>query len=320
MRPEVITFPEDLKIKVLVRNVAGYPYHWHDALEIIYVLQGHVFIGISTETHLLKENDIAVINANEIHRIDKSSHDNKLLLLQIDSACYKKNHPHYQYAFIYCCSPYHEAKVPEKYNKLKGYIANLVFQLNEKSDKNLQDVKDYLEKMLSYMTYSFDYLRWGSGIKAFDEKQVERMRKMYEYILKSPPGKPGLKDLAEATDITLYHLSHDIKDKFGYTFQELLHYSRGEHAAKLLLGTDKRIAKISSESGFSDPKYLIKHFKLNYRCTPSQFRKTYQADDKTLTSQMQYQDYPLSEAVKYIGSYIKGGEIWLETSFGIQRY
>jgi len=80
---------------------------------------------------------------------------------------------------------------------------------------------------------------------------------MCEQVLSHHTEKPKLKNLAEETDISLYHLSYDIKDKFGYIFQELLHYSRGEHAARLLLGTDKRIAKVSAESGFSDPKYPL---------------------------------------------------------------
>lgn len=301
MRPEVITFPEDIRLRAMVQDVAHYPYHWHNALEIIYVLQGQASVDIGPETHLLKENEISVINADEIHRIDASGRANKLLLLQVDTAFYKSLHPDYQYSFIYCCSPYHEAKAPEKYDRLKAHIAGLVCELNEKPcNSRKEDLKDCLAKMLFYMAYSFDYFRFGPGIRAFDEKQVKRIRKMYAYILKSPPGKSRLKDLAEKVDINLYHLSHDIKDKFGHTFQELLHYSRGEQAAKLLLSTDKRIAKISAESGFSDPKYLIKYFKLNYRCTPSQFRNTHRADDKTLASQMRVQEYPLSEALEYL--------------------
>jgi len=305
MRPEVITFPQDTQFKAMVRNVTNYPYHWHNALEIVCVLQGQAAVGIGGGTHLLKEKDILVINPDEIHRIDKSSRDNKLLLLQIDSAFYRELHPDHQYAFIYCYSPYHEAQAPEKYNKLKGYVADLIYELNKKPDKNQEEsVQDCLGKMLFYMAYSFDYLRFGPGGKAFDEKQVKRNKKMYKDILKFSPGKLGLKNLAGEVGISLYHLSHDIKHKFGLTFQELLYHIRGEQAAKLLLCTDKRIAKVSAESGFSDPKYLIKHFKLNYHCTPSEFRKMYRGDEEALISQVEYHDYPLSEASKYLESYI----------------
>lgn len=301
MRPEVITFPPDAQLRAMVREVTSYPYHWHNALEIVYVLQGQATVGVGAATHLLNEKDILVINPEEIHRIDRSSRDNKLLLLQIDAAFYRGLHPDHQYSVIYCCSPYYEAQAPEKYRKLKGHLAALMGAFNEKPHKNQEEnVRECLGEMLSYMAYSFDYLRFGPGSKAFDEKQVQRNRKMYQDILKSPPGKLGLKNLAGEAGISLYHLSHDIKDKFGHTFQGLLQHIRGEKAAKLLLGTDKRIAKISAESGFSDPKYLIKHFKLSYHCTPSEFRKKYRADEKTLASRVRYHDYPLAEAGRYL--------------------
>lgn len=304
MRPETIEFSGDLPVRAFVRKAAQYPYHWHNALEIIYVLQGQAYIGMGAETNLLEENDIAVVNVAEIHRINKNSADNKLLIMQIDAAFYERVNPDYQCTFFYCCSPYHETQAPEKYNQLKGHVARLVYLLNEPPDRNCQaEVKDCLGKLLSYMTYSFDYLRWGPGTKAFNEKQVERIKQMCRRVLSHNTGKPGLKDLAQEAGVSLYHLSHDIKDKFGYTFQELVHYSMCEKAAKLLLGTNKRIYDVSAESGFSDPKYFIKHFKLNYQCTPSQFRKMHRADEQTLLSQVQYQEEPLSSILAHLARY-----------------
>lgn len=257
VRPEIIKFSGDLPVRAFVRKAAQYPYHWHNTLEIIYVLQGQAYIGMGAETHLLTENDIAVVNVAEIHRINKNSADNKLLIIQIDTAFYERVNSDYQCTFFYCCSPYHEAEAPEKYNELKSHVARLVYLLNEPPDRNYQaDVKVCLKKMLSYMVYSFDYLRWGPGTKAFDEKQVERIKQMCRRVISHNTGKPGLKDLAQEAGVSLYHLSHDIKDKFGYTFQELVHYSMCEKATKLLLGTNKRISDVSAESGFSDPQIL----------------------------------------------------------------
>ena len=305
MRPELIQFENDMPVKASVVNVDQYPFHWHDALEVIFVLEGQVTVGMGSETHLLKQSDIAIINIDEIHRIDTCGEDGKILLMQIDSAFCEWINPDYRYAFIYCCSPYHEAEAPEKYKKLKEYIARLVFQLSKKPYKDdNKDVKACLKEMLIYMLYSFDYLRWGIGIEEFDKKQVERLKKMYEYMFNHPAEKPAFRDMAEGADVTLCHLSHDIKKKFNQTFQELLHYSRCEHAAKLLLSTDKPITEISAECGFSDPKYLIKHFKLNHQYTPSQFRKMHRTDEKTLALQVRYHEDDLSDALEYLTPYI----------------
>jgi len=300
MRPEIIEFPEEMPARAFVGDIAEYPYHWHNALEIIYVLQGRVYVGMEGETHLLAENDIAVINRNEMHRIYKSSGSNKLLIVQADDDFCERVSPEFQYTFFYCCSAYHEAEAPEKYNTLKAYVAQLACSLCQEPYKNQKKiVRNYLEKTLFYMINNFDYLRFGPGIKVFGKKQEARYKKVYEHICKYQGRKQSLKELADEAGISLQHMSYDISDKFGFTFQELLNYSKCASAAKLLLSTDKHISEISTECGLSDPKYLIKHFKLNYHCTPSEFRKLYRGEEEALASQVQYRELPLSFVPEY---------------------
>lgn len=105
-----------------------------------------------------------------------------------------------------------------------------------------------------------------------------------------------LKDMMSMIDVTLSHLSYDIKETFGQTFQELLYYGKCAEAAKLLLGTDERIVDIALDCGFSDVKYLIKHFKKFFGHTPSEFRRLYRADGKTLAVRTRFTELPLSEA------------------------
>ncbi|MDD4238172.1 MAG: AraC family transcriptional regulator [Desulfotomaculaceae bacterium] len=291
-----------MPVRAYVRCVEQYPFHWHKAMEVIYVLEGQAYLGIGGETHLLTENNIAVINGYELHWINKSGGGNKLLIMQMDTDFCERINPDFPYTFIYCCSPYHEDRAPEKYNALKEHILRMACLLNEEPGQNHKtDVKGCLEEILIHMIGSFDYLRFGPGIIAFKEKQVHRYKKIFEHIRKSPVENHSLEELAEVAGVTLQHMCHDIKDKFGLSLQELLYYGKCEHAARLLLSTDKTIYKISAECGFSDPKYLIKHFKLNYHSTPSEFRKMYRADGQTLALQVRYEEAPLFSVNEYLG-------------------
>ncbi|KAF1086298.1 Virulence regulon transcriptional activator VirF [Sporotomaculum syntrophicum] len=237
----------------------------------------------------------------ELHRIFKSRENNEILFIQVDDRFCRNILSDNSYFFIYCCSVYHEDEVLEKYQILKGYIARLIWALNDRSSQDDQrDIIDILTAMLGYITYNFDFLRWGYGTKAFSEKRVKRLKQMAAHIKSDDEVQLGLKELAAEAGVSLQHLSNDIKDKFGLTFQELLYYSKCEHSAKLLLSTDKRIVDIALECGFSDPKYLIKHFKKHFHCNPSEFRKTYRADAKKLLSQVQYREIPLSQAMNYL--------------------
>lgn len=290
MRPEIIEFPNGLPVKIFARSVDQYPYHWHHTLEIVQVLKGSVNMNLGDDNLLLRKNDIAVINIGELHRITQSR-ENEILFIQIDADYYQSLMTDNRYLFIYCSSVYHEAESPEKYQVLKEHIAHLVWAFNENPiGEHRENIENILADMLKFITYNFDFLRWGYGTTAFSEKLVERLLQIAESAIGNDEVNLGLKELAATFEISTYHLSHAIKEKFGVTFMKLLNYSKCEHAAKLILSTNRRIVDIALECGFSDVKYLIKYFKQFFQYNPSEFRTMYRADAQTLASQAQYRD------------------------------
>lgn len=297
MRPEMIDFPHTVPVKACVLSVEQYPYHWHDALEIVKVLQGSVNVVLGNESHLLRENDIAIVNMDELHSIRKSEEGNKILHIYISPGFVKRVLPDSRYLFLYCCSPYHEKQTPERYRELKEYIARLISMLNAAPKMpDGEAVESLLKDMLGHILYHFDLLRWGFGTAPLDDRRVERFRQMAQSVSNAQNMKIGLKDMLATIDVTLSHLSYNIKETFGQTFQELLYYGKCEAAAKMLLSTQERIVDIALGCGFSDVKYLIKHFKQFFHHTPSEFRRLYRADEITLAAQTKYTQLPLSEA------------------------
>ena len=280
MRPEEIEFAEDLPVRAAVLNITEYPYHWHSAVEIVYMLQGQIKLVMGGETHTLAEQQIAVVNVEEPHRISGCG-ENTALLLQIDAAYCQRLNPDFQYAILYCCSAYHEAEAPEKYADLKAHVVWLAGLLRTAPyEKREADITACARELLHRLTGGFDFLKFGTGTTPFEEKQAKRFRLMYEHILTHPDKAQGLREYADMLGITSSHLSYDIKRKFGMSFLELVYYGKCGHAARLLLGTGLFIPKIASMCGFSDPKYLIKYFKRYYHHTPSDFRKAFKADGR----------------------------------------
>jgi len=156
--------------------------------------------------------------------------------------------------------------------------------------------------LLEHAAANFDFIRCGPGFDAISEKLHRRIKQMYKYVL-DHHYQVSLKDLAQQFGINLFHMSHALKEQFGLSYQNLLNYSRGTHAAKLLLGTDNRIIDISNESGFSDQKYLIKYFKDNHGCTPTEFRAKHRISTSDLDAMLQYASYPLSTIYELVSSW-----------------
>ncbi len=300
MYPEIIAFLKRMPLKASVRRIDEYPYHWHSVVEIILVLEGKAEITLCGETHLLKENEVAVVNVDEPHRIKKSGAANRLLFVQIDPAFCGRVDPDFANVLFQCCSPCHEAAAPEKYRSLKERITRLVLLLpdDEAGSYHEHSVKTCLKELLVYMIDSFDYLRYGAGTRRIGERQVQRYRRIYEYVRHKPVARSSLAELAKAAGITQQHMSNDIREKYGHSLRELINSGYCMQAARLLLSTDQVIYKISRECGFSDPKYLIKSFKQFYGCTPSEFRRRHRTGAEGLEAQTRFEDFPLSCAKK----------------------
>ena len=87
--------------------------------------------------------------------------------------------------------------------------------------------------------------------------------------------KLTLNEIAEREHLSIYYLSHIIKEAAGLSFQDLLSYIRVEESEKLLLGTNKKIGTIAEETGFSAVRYYIKHFEHWFGMHPAEYRKKY---------------------------------------------
>jgi AraC-like DNA-binding protein len=103
-------------------------------------------------------------------------------------------------------------------------------------------------------------------------KRVERLNRILKYVDDNYTHKICLSDIAKKEGLSLYHLSHFVKNNLNQSFQNYVTMVRFSHACKLLRHNNKTILDICLESGFSDPRYLTKTFMQNTGMTPGKYR------------------------------------------------
>lgn len=82
----------------------------------------------------------------------------------------------------------------------------------------------------------------------------------------------NLTKIAADTHQSMTVLSKLIKQKTGYTFQELLQHKRFETAAHLLAETDLSVEEIALDVGYENQSYFFRQFKERYGMTPRKYR------------------------------------------------
>ena len=83
----------------------------------------------------------------------------------------------------------------------------------------------------------------------------------------------SLDDVAGATGISRYYVSHLFKELLNTTFVGYVNELRLNRAAMLLLTTDTPIIEIAALSGFNNLSNFNRAFKLHFGKTPSAYRK-----------------------------------------------
>lgn len=82
----------------------------------------------------------------------------------------------------------------------------------------------------------------------------------------------SLEMLAEALNVSAYHLSHVFSAESGFTLSSHLTNVRMERAAELLREGRLGVAEVARAVGYRDPLYFSRVFKMHHGQTPSAFR------------------------------------------------
>lgn len=297
MRKEFIHYPNDLPIKITYANIKEYPLHWHNAIQIIYVLKGSIKINIDTDSFVLNERDVEIVNIDESHRL-YSEEDNKVLIFHIDPYFFEKYYKDINNVFFYTSSLEDNSQSREEYSDLKDFLSILLCEAVQRNTDYDEEIESILVDLLYHLINNFHYLTYEKEELKENSEQLARYHRISKYIFNNYDTNITLQDIAKKEFLSPHYLSHEIKYATGYSFTDLVNQTRVEESVKLLIDTDLSISEISDEIGFSHVRYLNKNFKIYYDCTPLQFRKKNKLSDKELEKIKNVEYFDLSEALE----------------------
>lgn len=124
---------------------------------------------------------------------------------------------------------------------------------------------------LFYELFANDY------VKIIDaeakSKKYRALMRVTNYIDEHYTEGISLEDVADATEISRYYVSHLFKELMSTTFVGYVNELRLNRAAMLLVTTDLPIIEISAMSGFNNLSNFNRAFKMYFDKTPSAYRK-----------------------------------------------
>jgi signal transduction histidine kinase/ligand-binding sensor domain-containing protein/DNA-binding response OmpR family regulator len=150
------------------------------------------------------------------------------------------------------------------------------FEILELRIKNLIEQR---KKIRSYFQQDKELQPTDISITSLDEKFLKKIKEITENNLHEP--NFSVEKLSLDFGISRAHLYNKLLALTGKTPIEYIRILRIRRAAQLLEKSQLTVMEIAYKVGFNDPRYFTKHFKSEFKMTPSQYAKKYFKSDSS---------------------------------------
>lgn len=307
MLKEKILYPEGLPLNCSVVNIVDYPIHFHDDMEVIFVLEGSIVLKNGYYTYTMKKGDIFILNDREIHSYYETEEPNVVLLLQLDLTYFCKYYEILRNSFFVTDMKDGE---DESLERLRDILSRIQLEILTPEPGHERRAMESTHCLIDCLINDFQYFAMEDG-KFVNEPRAkgnkiltERLNRITDFLYENYNRRLTLNEIADREHLSIYYLSHVIKEATGLCFQDLLNFIRVEESEKLLLGSRKKIGEISVESGFSAVRYYIKYFTKWFGMHPEEYRRAYTDHVKSRETPARFTVLPAEQTEKHLWEYI----------------
>lgn len=247
-------------ISVEWKKTVHVPPHLHEAIEIVYVTEGSIELGVGLELYHMEKGDFGIVFPNVIHHYQAfGTGRNKAIYLFVEPSLL----PAYS-AQLQKCSP--EYPVIEK-ERVDEDIVNTMKSLANMKEQSPMLIQAYVQIILAHVF---------SDMKMVDKSTVGSDDLIYnavEYVAKNFRDEFTLEKMAYDLGVSKYVLSRMFAKTFHCNFNRYVNGVRLNYAASALEHTQESITNVCLDCGFESQRTFNRVFKDRYKMTPREYRQ-----------------------------------------------
>lgn len=269
-------FPVRAFVRMNGEHIFAHP-HWHDEIEILFILEGEATQQINDKIYNVSKGDIICISRNDVHSTYSFSKTDGILVIQFGTDFLMP---------AVALSP--ERLIIEDFrNSIEmPSVIKSDSEIGREILKNLMGILyEFEKKQTGYEVFIkariFELV--GIAVRNFSRKKsvksnyrMEKAKEMLSRTFKLIDDNYGceitLVQAAEISNLSISHFCRLFKKATGMTFKEYLTLYRVSKAEEFL-STGRLITEIGIECGFESMSSFIRAFKRYKNATPSLYRK-----------------------------------------------
>lgn len=263
---------DETGISIYENSNFSYLTHWHMEVELAYVVEGSIYVGVNNNRHLLGEGDLLVCSSGDIHYYDGSGLASKILLLVFKpefigfSANWSET--------LHFKSPFISKKEVEASGL--SHINDILYSIIEEKKKKEKYYDLFIKAkiieicglLLRYQhTYDFQ-----NKSRSRITSKLKAMQDILIYIEDNYMNNISLEEVSTHFNVDIYNLSKRINAITGSNFKSYVNSMRVLKAEELILNTKKSLTEIALECGFNSIRTFNRVYKKIKGYVPSSVR------------------------------------------------
>ncbi len=270
---EIIHVPETTGVRFFTDHDTGsyYPNHWHDAIEIIYMVKGELDLTVESTGYHLHEGQCFLINSCVIHAT-KCTSPNTGIVFQIPMDFIKIYIPDVQQLQFILDDPSNHPIRQTKVDIFKETLTQMQVANDIRPEGYLLRFNSLLFEVLFQLYHNFSVKVFQANLN-HKAKDLNRLNGILSYTNKNYNRPISIDEISQIAFLEPRYFCRFFKKHMGLTFLGYLNEVRISHIYQDLITTGDTLQDILERHGFTNYKLFRKVFFEHFGATPSQIRK-----------------------------------------------
>lgn len=244
--------------------------HWHDAVEIVYLLDGRLNVITENTVHKLSAGQCIMLSPNQVHSTLCTA-PNRAIVFQIPESFLEKFIPDARSRIFSFKEPAESSVQQSKIELFKDTLSKMQLLIDCKPDGAILRFNSLLFEVLFQIYHNFS-LSAPPADTAKRSRDLGKLDPVLNYIMKNYNRPVPLSEIAGIAMLEPKYFCRFFKKYMGMTFLEYQNEIRISKIYEDVISTSDKIGDILERHGFTNYKLFRKMFQEHFNATPTQCR------------------------------------------------
>ncbi len=264
-------------VNVFNTDVQVFPPHWHERIEIVYVLGDELKIGVNNSVYTLHKRDILIVGMGEVHYFLMQPQKCDRIIVHFELSLFGSLANSISgRRLLNPLIPFCPENVPSAFS-IHAFFERIILAIQQETQHKEKGFEFILGARLYELAAGI--IRYIPNEKLCAAEMNKQMKKLQlleqvaQYVDRNLYREITLEEVSKHVNFSMYHFTRFFKDTTGMTFWQYLNNYKVSKAANYLMNTTDTISEIAFNSGFNSIKTFNRVFKQIKGCSPSEFKK-----------------------------------------------